>query len=217
MRRREPFAGGEALRVYAFLYLAFLYVPVLLLPLFSFNNSLFIAFPLSGFTTRWYAEMAADSEMHAALVNTLKVGVLASLSSTILGLLAAKALARGGLKGGGFLAGLTSLPLFIPEIVLGISLLILVTSAGIGLSLASVAIGHLLLAKPRPRNCRGCRIASKVDFCEFLLVINITIRGCGMKSSFLSKRFTINCLPSSTAPARSLAAGRCAPASGSSG
>jgi len=148
MKRAEPFEGGHGLRVYAFLYLAFLYVPVLLLPLFSFNNSLFIAFPLTGFTTRWYTEMAADSEMHAALLNTLKVGALASLSSTILGLLAAKALARGGLKGAGALIGLTSLPLFIPEIVLGISLLILVTAMGIGLSLISVAIGHLLVCLP---------------------------------------------------------------------
>jgi spermidine/putrescine transport system permease protein len=136
------------LRVYAFLYLAFLYVPVLLLPVFSFNNSLFIAFPLSGFTTRWYAEMAADSEMHAALANTLKVGAAASLSSTILGLLAAKVLARGNLRAGGLFLGLTSLPLFIPEIVLGISLLILVTSSGIGLSLLSVAVGHLLICLP---------------------------------------------------------------------
>jgi spermidine/putrescine transport system permease protein len=148
MRRAEPFAGGPGLKVYALLYLAFLYVPVLLLPVFSFNDSLFIAFPLSGFTTRWYAEMAGDSEMHAALANTLKVGLVASLSSTILGLLAAKALARGGVKGGGFLLGLTSLSLFIPEIVLGISLLILVTSAGIGLSLISVAIGHILICLP---------------------------------------------------------------------
>jgi spermidine/putrescine transport system permease protein len=149
MKRAEPFDEGvRGLRVYAFLYLAFLYIPVLLLPLFSFNNSLFIAFPLTGFTTRWYAEMAADSEMHAALLNTLKVGTLASLSSTILGLLAAKALARGGLKGASAFIGLTSLPLFIPEIVLGISLLVLVTAMGIGLSLLSVAIGHLLVCLP---------------------------------------------------------------------
>ena len=52
--------GGRGLAIYALVYLAFLYVPVLLLPLFSFNDSAFIAFPLSGFTTKWYAAMAAD-------------------------------------------------------------------------------------------------------------------------------------------------------------
>src|ERR1051326_9353459 len=89
---REERHGGLA--IYAVAYLAFLYVPVLLLPLFSFNDSVFIAFPLRGFTTKWYAAMAADTEMHAALWNTLKVGAAASLFSTILGLLAAKALTQ---------------------------------------------------------------------------------------------------------------------------
>ena len=69
---------GRGLLVYAILYLAFLYVPVLLLPLFSFNNSLFITFPLQGFTTRWYTAMAADEGLRAALLNTLKVGAVPS-------------------------------------------------------------------------------------------------------------------------------------------
>ena len=91
MRRRR---GPGGLLAYAIVYLAFLYLPVLFLPLFSFNDSVFIAFPLRGFTTKWYAAMAADTEMHAALLNTLKVGAAASLFSTILGLLAAKALTQ---------------------------------------------------------------------------------------------------------------------------
>src|SRR3954469_20029447 len=92
---------GRGLAAYALAYLAFLYVPVLLLPLFSFNDSAFITFPLSGFTTKWYAAMAQDQEMRAALGNTLKVGAAASLISTILGLLTAKVLAR-GIRGGAF-------------------------------------------------------------------------------------------------------------------
>src|SRR5258706_15248530 len=90
---RHDGAGGLAL--YAVLYLAFLYVPVLLLPLSLFNDSAFITLPLTGFTTKWYAAMAGDEEMRAALATTLKVGAAASLISTILGLLTAKLLARG--------------------------------------------------------------------------------------------------------------------------
>ena len=52
---------GGGLAVYALAYLAFLYAPVLLLPLFSFNDSAFIAFPLSGFTTKWYAAIVEDA------------------------------------------------------------------------------------------------------------------------------------------------------------
>lgn len=140
--------GGRGLLAYAILYLAFLYLPVALLPLFSFNDSLFIAFPLQGFTTKWYAAMAEDGEMRAALWNTLKVGAAASCLSTILGLLAAKALTRGALPGRGLLLGFANLSLFIPEIVIGIGLLILATTAGIPLSLASVIVGHVLVCLP---------------------------------------------------------------------
>jgi len=145
-RREERHSG---LAIYAVAYLAFLYVPVLLLPLFSFNDSVFIAFPLRGFTTKWYAAMAADTEMHAALWNTLKVGAAASLSSTILGLLAAKALTQTApLPGRGLILSFANLSLFIPEIVIGIALLILITIVGVPLSLTSVIIGHVLICLP---------------------------------------------------------------------
>jgi spermidine/putrescine transport system permease protein len=138
---------GRGLTAYAIAYLAFLYIPVLLLPLFSFNDSLFIAFPFTGFTTKWYAAFAADEDMRTALWNSLKVGGTASLLSTLLGLLAAKALSR-GLAGGRIVLGFSTLPLFIPDIVLGIALLILVTSLSLPLSLTSVTIGHVLICLP---------------------------------------------------------------------
>jgi len=139
---------NRALSFYAFGYLAFLYVPVLVLPVFSFNNSEFIAFPLSGFTTRWYAGLADDSAMLHALGNSLKVGLVTALLSTILGLSAAKAVTQCRLKGAGVALGFISLPLFIPDIVLGISLLLLLGAAGLPLSLAAVVLGHLLICVP---------------------------------------------------------------------
>jgi spermidine/putrescine transport system permease protein len=136
------------LLAYALLYVGFLYGPILLLPLFSLNNSVFITFPLSGFTLRWYREMAADGAMQAALANSLTVGTVAALGSTILGLLTAKVLSRGQLPGRSLLLAFAGLPLFIPEIVLGIALLLLVTTIGVPLSLISVTIGHLLICLP---------------------------------------------------------------------
>jgi spermidine/putrescine transport system permease protein len=138
----------SGLLIYAFIYLAFLYVPVLVLPVFSFNNSEFIAFPLSGFTTRWYAGLAADSAMQHALGNSLKVGLVTALLSTLLGLTAAKAVTRYRLRGTAAALGFISLPLFIPDIVLGISLLLLLGVAGLPLSLAAVVLGHLLVCVP---------------------------------------------------------------------
>ena len=102
MRRKNR---GGALFAYALFYLAFLYVPVLFLPLFSFNKSVLIAFPLSGFTTQWYAQMLADDAMLKALGNSLVVGATTALLSTLLGLLAAKALTRYRVPGGMALLG----------------------------------------------------------------------------------------------------------------
>jgi spermidine/putrescine transport system permease protein len=138
----------KPLLFYAIAYLAFLYVPVLVLPVFSFNNSEFIAFPLSGFTTRWYAALGADTAMRHALGNSLKVGLVTALLSTLLGLTAAKAVTHYRLKGTAAALGFISLPLFIPDIVLGISLLLLLGVTGLPLSLAAVVLGHLLVCVP---------------------------------------------------------------------
>jgi spermidine/putrescine transport system permease protein len=138
----------KSLRAYAFAYLAFLYLPVLFLPLFSFNNSHFIAFPLSGFTFEWYRELFADAPMLHALGNSLEVGTVTALLATLLGLLAAKAVTQYRLRGTAAMLGFISLPLFIPDIVLGISLLLLLGMIGFPLSLAGVVLGHLTLCIP---------------------------------------------------------------------
>jgi len=138
----------RALLLYAGAYLAFLYLPVLFLPLFSFNDSQYIAFPLSGFSTRWYAALAADTAMLEALSNSLKVGAVTALLSTILGLLAAKAVTQYRLRGTPLMLGFIGLPLFIPDIVLGIALLLLIAAIGFPLSLATVVLGHLCICTP---------------------------------------------------------------------
>jgi len=146
MMRQAPRRAG--LLAYAVCYLAFLYVPVLFLPFFSFNDSVFISFPLRGFTTQWYRQMLADGAMLQALGNSLQVGAATAVLSTLLGLLAAKALMRYRVPGGGALLAFASLPLFIPDIVLGIALLILLSAQHISLSLLSVIAGHCLICVP---------------------------------------------------------------------
>jgi spermidine/putrescine transport system permease protein len=116
--------------------------------LFSFNDSAFIAFPLTRFTLRWYHEMLSDAALGRALANSLKIGAATALLSTTLGLFAARALTRWSVPGRGAALGFISLPLFIPDIVLGISLLILVNAVGIPLSLLSVTAGHVAVCVP---------------------------------------------------------------------
>jgi spermidine/putrescine transport system permease protein len=139
---------SRPLFLYALAYLAFLYVPVLFLPVFSFNDSQFVAFPLTRFTTRWYIGLGADTAMQHALVNSLKVGAATALLSTLLGLTAAKAVTQYRLRGAHAALGFISLPLFIPDIVLGISLLLLLGALDLPLSLVAVVAGHMLVCVP---------------------------------------------------------------------
>ncbi len=139
---------NRPLLVYAVLYLAFLYGPVALLPVFSFNDSIYISFPLKGFTTQWYAQMFADEAMHSALWNSIKVGIVAAVVATILGIFGAKAVTRFRIRGVKPVLGIVMLPLVIPPIIMGVALLILLSQSGITLSLATVTIGHILICVP---------------------------------------------------------------------
>ena len=85
---------NNTLLFYTLLYFVFLYLPVLFLPLFSFNDSDYMSFPLSGFTTEHYEEMWGSVNLHKALWASIKVGVVASIVSTTIALFAAKAFAR---------------------------------------------------------------------------------------------------------------------------
>ena len=139
---------NRPLHVYALLYLAFLYIPVLFLPLFSFNDSLYISFPLRGFTTKWYASMINNEPMLAALLNSVKVGATTAVLATILGIFGAKAVTRYRLPGRKPVVFVIMLPLVIPGIILGVALLILMSRMGVTLSLYTVTLGHILISVP---------------------------------------------------------------------
>ncbi len=151
MSRKPLKKVGErswGITLFAFAYLAFLYAPMLVLPLFSFADQKVITFPIKGFTTHWYEEMFAKPEMHKALWNSVKVGLIASISATLLGLLAAKAVTRYAMPGKTLALALITLPIFIPEILLGLALLIILNVVDIQLSLLTIAAGHVLLCTP---------------------------------------------------------------------
>ena len=142
MSDQRPWWRPDGFLLYAIIYLTFIYLPVLFLPLFSFNNSKYIAFPLKGFTLKWYYQMVNRPDLLEALLNSVKVGLIVAIVSTILGLLASKALTRYRLPGRGPIISFIMIPLVIPEIILAISLLILISQVDIPLSLWTVGISH---------------------------------------------------------------------------
>ncbi len=143
--RRAPDAAPRigALGVFAVLYLAFIYAPVLFIPLFSFNDSTYIAFPLSGFTTEWYVTMSRSDGLVGALTNSIKVATPAAVVSTLLGTLAAKAVTRYRMPGMEAVVSFIMSPLVVPAIIVGVALLIIVNAIGIELSLFTVFLAHL--------------------------------------------------------------------------
>ena len=68
------------LQTYAVFYLAFLYLPVLFLPLFSFNDGTIVAFPIKGWTLKWYGQLSGQDTLIQALMNSLLVGAVAALA-----------------------------------------------------------------------------------------------------------------------------------------
>lgn len=139
---------ARVLAVYAGLYLVFLYAPVLMLPLFSFDRSPYLAFPIRSLTTGWYRALLGDPAVGAALLASLRVAVVASMVSTGAGLLAAYALVRDRGVAARPVAALAAAPLLIPGVVLGVAILITARLLGLAPSLPVVAAGHIVICLP---------------------------------------------------------------------
>ncbi len=136
------------LQSYTLFYLLFLYGPILLLPIFAFNDSRVVAFPLQGFTTGWFSEMLSDANLRAAAKNSLIIALSVATLSTILGVFAARASVRYAFPGKAPLMGLIMLPLVLPEMIVAMALLVVLLSMGIPLSLFTVIVGQVLICTP---------------------------------------------------------------------
>ena len=120
--------GNWLLGTNAVLLFAFLYLPVVILIVFSFNNTRSIAV-FTGFSTQWYATLAANAELLDAARNSLLVGLLATIASTVIGTLTALAMDRYRFKLRTTFDANLYLPIVIPEIVMGIALLLFFNQA----------------------------------------------------------------------------------------
>jgi len=139
---------NRALQAYAVVFLLVLYVPVLFIPLFSFNDSIYVRFPLQGFTTKWFGELWTREPVWNALLNSVKVGAVVAVIATILGVVAARAITRYRLPGKSALVTFIMMPLVIPAIIFGVALLVLMSRMGVPLSLYTVGLGHLIICLP---------------------------------------------------------------------
>jgi spermidine/putrescine transport system permease protein len=119
-----------------------LHLPVLVLMAFSFNSSRF-SMQWSGFTLDWYARLLERGDILEALRASIVVALASTGLATVFGTLIALALARHAFPGRRAYQGLLYLPIVTPEIVVGISLLVLFAAAGVRLGLGTITIAHV--------------------------------------------------------------------------
>jgi spermidine/putrescine transport system permease protein len=134
---RSPF-----LTAYAGIVFAFIYLPIIVLVVYSFNRDGVGGFPPRHFTFDWYRQLFADSAIWDSVVNSFIVAAGAVALSLTLGLFAALALDRANFPGKSFFRRLVLLPLILPGIITGLSLLLFAVRISLDLSLITIFLGH---------------------------------------------------------------------------
>ncbi len=147
----EAVTGGRRfgpLFIYVICYLVFLYTPSLMLPIFSFNDSIHMALPLKGFTLDWYLQIPTRPGLLEALGNSFKLAIPVAIISTTLATLAARAMTRYRMPGKGLAMGFILLPMVMPGIILAFGLLVLALAADVTLSLRTIGVAHVVMTMP---------------------------------------------------------------------
>ena len=139
----KPLAILCALALYGFIFL-----PVAVLVLFSFQGTLFPIPPFNGPSLRWYEAVLSDARLTSGLANSVLVAILTSAIATLLGFLSAWGFARFHLPASTLLRGLITLPLTVSYLIIGMGLLIFFNWIGIPKSLIAAGIGHVVINLP---------------------------------------------------------------------
>lgn len=122
--------------------LAFLYLPMLILVIYSFNESKLVTV-WAGFSTKWYGELMRNEQFLDAAWVTLRVAVISSTIATVLGTMAAYTLVRGGrFFGRTLFSGMIYAPLVMPEVITGLSLLLLFIGLGVDRGVMTIVLAH---------------------------------------------------------------------------
>ena len=138
----EPKALRVALRIWVVLVLAFLFIPIVLIVLYSFNPSNIESWPIAGFSLHWYSVAFHDPQVRAAFLLSVKVGLFATGLALVLGSAVAYALYKFRFFGREAISLLLVLPLALPGIITGIALNSFFSFTGIQFGTVTIVIGH---------------------------------------------------------------------------
>ncbi|SOD95464.1 ABC transporter permease [Caenispirillum bisanense] len=136
------YAADTAFMTFVALLMAFLYIPIWVLIAFSFSDSRSLTWPITGFSLQWYEKLFSNADLLKAIGNSFYVATLATALTLVVGVVAAIALHRFNFIGKTLFRRLVLLPITLPGIVTGISMLNLFKLIGFNLSLETVIFGH---------------------------------------------------------------------------
>src|ERR1700737_3543944 len=140
---RDRLRGG-----WLFAALLFVNAPIIIVVLVSFSPSSVFDLPVSELSLRWYAKLAQSESFSGPLATSLKVALVATFLSVLLGGLCALGLWRSSFRGREFLIGLALSPMMLPGVVIGISILFYLRSFGITNGFISLSIAHVVITIP---------------------------------------------------------------------
>ncbi len=140
--------GWAAIRAYTILVYLFMFLPVAVVVLLSFNQNQFGSFPMTGVSLRWFEALWNNDAVMRAFRTSLLLGLLTALISTTLGVLASLALVRYRVPGKNLITTILIAPILVPEVVLAVALLLFLNWLGIGKSFALLLAGHVIFTLP---------------------------------------------------------------------
>jgi spermidine/putrescine transport system permease protein len=141
--------GERSLKIYFYAFLGIIYLPLILLIIFSFNDSRRMGFPPQGFTLEWWQRFLSRPEAVTAIENSFLVASVTALIATTVGLMAALALVRHFFRGKRLATSAVVLPLSLPPIVIAVGAVVLLLAVlDVELSRLTIILGHVLLALP---------------------------------------------------------------------
>jgi len=138
LAHRKPWG----LRAFALAGVVFLYAPIVVMALFSFNDSSVSVWPMKGLTTHWWGDMVSSDAVHRAFALSLEVALIATAIAGVLGTLLAYAAHRFSFPGKRLLQRVVLMPLVVPGVVTGIALLTIFTQIDVQLSMLTIVLAH---------------------------------------------------------------------------
>jgi len=140
--------GWSSIRIFTVLVYLFMFAPVAVVVLLSFNANQFGSFPMEGLSFRWFVELAHNDAIVRAFQTSLLLGALTAIFATTFGILASLAIVRYDFPGKELINTALVAPILVPEVVLGVALLLFMRWLTVPKSFALLLLGHVIITLP---------------------------------------------------------------------